>query len=64
MGITFWCLVKNVPFDGPFRRIFSDAPRNGLTGVSALVYDYLNCCIRSMLQLNQSCTGVHIYMEV
>ena len=36
VGITFSCLDKNVPFDGPFRRFFSDAPRNVLTGVSAL----------------------------
>ena len=36
VGITFSCLDKNVPFDGPFCRIFLDAPRNVLTGVSAL----------------------------
>ena len=35
--IAFWCLEKNVPFDGPFHRTFSDAPRNVLTSVSALI---------------------------
>ena len=28
VGITFSCLDKNVPFDGPFRQISSDAPRD------------------------------------
>ena len=37
VGITFSCLDKNVPFDGPFRRIFSDAPRYVLTGGNALI---------------------------
>ena len=36
MGITCSCLDKNVPFDGPFRRIFSDAPRYEVTGGNAL----------------------------
>ena len=36
VGITFSCLDKNVPFDGPFCQIFSDVPRNVLTGVNAL----------------------------
>ena len=36
VGITFSCLDKNVPFDGPFRRIFPDAPRYVLTGGNAL----------------------------
>ena len=38
VGITFSCLdKKNVLFDGPFCRIFSDAPRYVLTGGNALM---------------------------
>ena len=36
VGITFSCLDKNVPFDGPFRQFFPDAPRYVLTGGHAL----------------------------
>jgi hypothetical protein len=42
VGITFSCLDKNVPFDGPFCRIFPDAPRNVLTCVSALIIDIVS----------------------
>jgi hypothetical protein len=37
VGITFSCLDKNVSFDGPFHRFFSDAPRYVLTGGNALI---------------------------
>ena len=36
VGITFSYLDKNVPFDGSFCLIFSDAPRYVLTGGNAL----------------------------